>query len=123
MKRAIKISVVTLLLAAGTTAKATVPKMGHFGTGTRIAMYDGDKDASPVFNQRSGKVSMNLLNTDRSTVSIIIRDARNRVVYSETVGNKVHVGKVFNFTDAFEGRYTITVTDGGETYTEKVVVN
>ncbi len=80
-------------------------------------------NTKPVFKQALGKVHLNLLNTDLNVVSIKVTDDQDRVVYTEKLDGMLHIGKVFNFNDAYAGRYTIIVKDGSDVYREKVEVN
>lgn len=79
-------------------------------------------DNKPVFRKRAGKVFLNFLNTDLGPVDISVRDAMDRLLFSETMDGKFVVEKAFNFKGAFEGGYTIKVKDGDNVYFEEISV-
>ncbi|MGB6151731.1 MAG: hypothetical protein WBG48_07050 [Pricia sp.] len=80
-------------------------------------------DNKPRFRKRGGKVFLNLLNSDSSPVDISVRDAMDRLLFSEKVDGKFVIAKAFNFERAFAGSYTIRVKDGESVHFEEIVVN
>jgi hypothetical protein len=79
-------------------------------------------DNKPVFSKRAGRVFLNLLNSDLGPVDISVRDAVDRLLFSETIDRKLVVEKAFNFNGAFKGGYTIKVKVGDGVYFEEISV-
>ena len=79
-------------------------------------------DNKPVFRKKDGMVYMNLLNLDLNPVEIIVRDAMDRLLFSETMDEILDIQKAFNFKNAFAGSYIIKVKDGKNVYTEEIDV-
>lgn len=79
-------------------------------------------DYKPIFRKKDGRVYLNLLNLDLNPVDIEVRDAMDRLLFSETMDGTLTVVKSFNFKKALEGIYIIKVKDGATVYTEEINV-
>ena len=88
-----------------------------------IEIINSDEDVKPFFRRTKNMIFMNYLNLDKSDLSIIVYDADNRTVFAQDVTNEMIIEKAFNFTDAYEGIYTVVVKSNSKTYTEEFVVN
>jgi len=81
------------------------------------------ENTKPVFRKKGAMLFINLLNLDGKDVKIKVFDSENRTLYKEVIENEIIVTKAFNFKTAYEGRYTVVVKDGENTYYEDIVVN
>ncbi|MDC6390061.1 hypothetical protein PP182_15295 [Maribacter sp. PR1] len=88
-----------------------------------IKIIDSVVDAKPFFRKTRNKVFMNFLNLDKSEISLKVYDQNYRLVFSETVSDKLIVEKAFNFEGAYSGSYMVVVSDDTKTYSEEFVVN
>lgn len=88
-----------------------------------IKIIDSEVDAKPFFRKTKNKVFMNLLNLDKSEISLKVYDQNYRLIFSETVADKLIVEKAFNFEGAYSGSYMVVVSDDTKTYSEEFVVN
>ena len=88
-----------------------------------IEIINSDEDVKPFFRRTKNMIFMNYLNLDKSELSIKIYDADNRIVFAQDVTDEMIIEKAFNFTDAYEGTYTVVVKSNSKTYTEEFVVN
>lgn len=79
--------------------------------------------AKPHFRKTKEKMFINFLNLDKSKVEIKVYDAEYRVVFSETITEKMIVEKAFDFKKAFAGNYRIVVTDAKNSYAENFIVD
>lgn len=87
-----------------------------------LVLLDKKERSKPVFRQKEDRLFLNLLNLDGNEVDIKVIDSSNRVVFKETVKNKVTVEKAFNFEGAYEDTYTVIVKDDKQLYYEYVSV-
>ena len=90
---------------------------------SKIVIAEKNVNTKPVFRRKEGKVYLNLLNLDKKDVKIKVLDNNDRVLFEEIISNTSLVEKVFNFENAFDGNYTISVQDKTNSYYEVVVVN
>ena len=90
---------------------------------SKIVIADKNVNTKPVFRRKEEKVYLNLLNLDKKDVKIKVLDSSDSVLFEEIISNTSLVEKVFNFENAFDGNYTITVQDKTNNYYEVVVVN
>jgi hypothetical protein len=65
---------------------------------------------------------MNFFNEKMGDVQIRVMDSDNRVIFKETLKDKLIVEKAFNFSTAVKDSYKVIVTEGNETYYEYYVV-
>lgn len=76
-----------------------------------------DEIIKPVFKEEKGRLFFNYLNLDGEEVKVAIYDSFGRKLFKETFENEMYVSKVFNFSNAFDGDYTIVVkADSGTFY-------
>ena len=87
-----------------------------------VRIVSKEIDNKPVFRKKDGRVYLNLLNSDLNPVEIKVRDAMDRLLFSETMDGMLDIQKAFNFKNAFAGSYIITVKDGRNVYTEEIEV-
>jgi len=125
MRKLAKLTLVatTFLTTTVSVAHETKEALGPKG----VVVFSIEKNAlnnilDPVFKKKGDKLFLNLLNLDLGNVYIKIMDSEGRLVYRDKVEEEVVVGKAFNFENAFEGEYTVIVSDGEKTYEEVVIV-
>lgn len=76
-----------------------------------------DEVLKPVFKEEEGRLFFNYLNLESKEVSLAVYDSFGRKLFKETFENEMYVSKVFNFSDAFVGDYTVVVkADSGTFY-------
>ncbi len=80
--------------------------------------------ADPYFRKAGGKVYLNYLNLDGSTVVVKVVDQEGRLLFFERFKDTPLVEKAFNFERAAEGTYRVEVlvTEGDRTYSESLQV-
>ena len=88
-----------------------------------VEIISEKESVKPVFKTKDGIIYLNLLNLTKKDVKIEVYDSKNRIVFSEKRENELTIQKAFNFTNAFEDRYTVLVKDSDNTYYENIVVN
>ena len=103
-----------------TIKKFTVAVVLMFST---IGSFANDEITRSIFNQKEDKVFVNLYNLNKDIVEIKIYDSQNRIVYTETITDRLLVKKVFNFEGAFEDSYTLVIKKQGETYKKSILVD
>ncbi|WP_047244733.1 hypothetical protein [Maribacter thermophilus] len=89
----------------------------------KVTIMDSSEAVKPFFRKTEDRVFVNFLNLNKSKISLKVYDEDDRLVFSETVDDKVIVEKAFNFAGAYSGNYTVVVADNANTYTEQFVVN
>jgi hypothetical protein len=72
----------------------------------------------PSFVYRNGLVWVNILNLDKSPVSIKIYNNQNDEVYDSNSITDQNVGKVFDINNIQNEAYTIVVTDNNKIFTK-----
>ncbi len=118
MKSTLKLSLVLALLTVSVQANASEYKTPVNTT----EAYSLNIDDTYVIQEKDGKVSVNLLNLDLNPIKIIIRDGLGRIVFSETISDNNAIHKSFNFTNAYQGSYSIKVKDGSRTYNKEIEI-
>lgn len=91
--------------------------------GNKVTIVNRDEEVKPYFRKGKGKVFINFLNLDKSSVLIKVYDAEYRLVFKETVNEEMIVEKAFNFEGAYSGSYILTLEDNGKVYSEEFVVD
>ncbi len=81
-----------------------------------------DEVAKPFFRKSKGILYVNYLNQKLNEVVINVVDSDNRVVYTQKMGKELVIGKMINFTNAVKDDYTVSVSEGANTYFETVSV-
>ncbi|MEQ8216729.1 MAG: hypothetical protein RH981_00745 [Arenibacter sp.] len=82
-----------------------------------------DEITKPFFRKNGDVLYINYLNQKLSPVVISVVDSANRVVFTQKLDKELVVGKVFNFTNAVKDDYTVSVSEGTNTYYETISVN
>ena len=81
-----------------------------------------DEVAKPFFRKSNGILYVNYLNQKLNEVVINVVDSDNRVVYTQKMGKDLVIGKMINFTSAVKDDYTVSLSEGANTYFETVSV-
>ncbi len=81
-----------------------------------LAILDKEEVIKPFFTEVEEHVSLNLLNLDKKDVSIKVYDEDSRLVFEEEITNEMIVEKSFDFSGAYEGNYTVSVSYGDKSY-------
>lgn len=74
----------------------------------------------PVLVNKNGMVTVNILNLEKTPVSVAIYNSEDNEVYNETLTTDLYVGKIFDLTSAPSSKYTFEITYNGKTYIETV---
>jgi hypothetical protein len=82
-----------------------------------------DEITKPFFRKNGDVLYINYLNQKLSPVVINVVDSANRVVFTQKLDKELVIGKVFNFTNAVKDDYTVSVSEGTNTYYETISVN
>tara|TARA_R110002167_G_scaffold57387_1_gene162473 strand:+ start:619 stop:1206 length:588 start_codon:yes stop_codon:yes gene_type:complete len=77
----------------------------------------------PFFRKNGDVLYLNYLNQKLNPVVINVVDSSNRLVFTQKFDKDLVVGKVFNFTNAVKDEYTVSVSEGSNTYYETISVN
>ncbi|WP_298480905.1 hypothetical protein [uncultured Maribacter sp.] len=91
--------------------------------GDEVIILDKKEVNKPFFRKVENHISFNLLNLDKQEVKITVNDESNRVVFNESIMDKLIVEKSFDFSDAFKGEYVVSVTVNGKNYKENLIVD
>lgn len=78
--------------------------------------------AKPFFRKSGNILYVNYFNQKLNPVVINVIDSENRVVFTEKMGTELVIGKMINFKDAVKDDYTVSVSEGANTYYETVSV-
>ena len=76
----------------------------------------------PVLVNKNGMVTVNILNLEKTPVSVAIYNSEENEVYNETLTADLYVGKIFDLTSAPSSKYTFEITYNGKTYIETVAI-
>jgi flagellar hook assembly protein FlgD len=120
MKTLKSLTAFTLLFATALSFAHTTPSVSSIQNNGASVSVKGDH--KPYFRKSSGKLFMNFFNQEMGDVRIQVIDSENRIVFKETLKEKLVVEKVFNFSSAVKDSYKVIVKDGNETYSEYYVV-
>ena len=74
----------------------------------------------PVLVNKNGVVTVNILNLEKTPVTVAIYNSEENEVYNETLTADLYVGKIFDLTSAPSSKYTFEITYNGKTYIETV---
>ncbi|MFH6972292.1 hypothetical protein [Flavobacterium petrolei] len=74
----------------------------------------------PVLVNKNGMVTVNILNLEKTPVSVAIYNSEENEVYNETLNADLYVGKIFDLTSAPSSKYTFEITYNGKTFIETV---
>ena len=78
--------------------------------------------STPAVQARGQKVFVSLLNLDGTSVTVRVYDEDNHLLYLKNFKESPVVEKAFNFEDAYEGTYSVVVSDGEATYSASLEV-
>lgn len=78
--------------------------------------------SQPVLRVSENKVIVNLLNEDRGTVQVSIRNSENKEIDSQVFNDEMAIGKIYNFQGALIGDYTVIVDDGSLEYRKTISI-
>lgn len=87
-----------------------------------ISILEKTEMVKPVFRTKDGMVYINLLNKELKNVDIKVYDSSERLLFAETLTDKLIVEKAINFKKAFKGDYTISVKDANGVYLENISI-
>ena len=90
---------------------------------SEVNVIDRDEITKPFFRKNGDVLYINYLNLKLSPVVINLVDSANRVVFTQKLDKELVIGKVFNFTNAVKDDYTVSVSEGTNTYYETISVN
>ena len=76
----------------------------------------------PILVNKNGMVTVNILNLEKTPVSVAIYNSEENEVYNETLNADLYVGKIFDLTSAPSSKYTFEITYNGKTYIETVAI-
>ena len=107
------------LLIFAATAKAGAVTTDYI---TNPGMKDKTETLTTAVQARGEKVFVNVLNLDGTPVTIRVFDEENRLLYFKRFEESPVVEKAFNFEEAYEGDYSVVVSDGDATYSASVKV-
>lgn len=111
-----KVSTVLMILAATASIHAASPDSG---------IYPGEKEVkenTTAIQVKGEKVFVNHLNLDGETVTLKVYDEENRLLYRESFKETPVVEKAFNFEDAYEGTYSVVLSDGESSFKATVEI-
>lgn len=115
MKQTLKLSVLVLAFFA------SINVFANDNTKDPITVTSGI-DAASIIVEHNDKVYVVFENPELQAIHIEVRDGLDRLVFKETLTDKASISKVFNFTKAYTGTYTITVNDGVNRYYKSVEI-
>ena len=107
------------LLIFAATAKAGAVTTDYI---PNPGMEDKVEALTTAVQARGEKVFVNLLNLDGTSVTIRVYDEENRLLYFKKFEESPVIEKAFNFEEAYEGAYSVVVSDGAATYSASVNV-
>ncbi|MEJ1223935.1 hypothetical protein [Sediminicola sp. 1XM1-17] len=125
MKKALKITAVLAFMLTTVVSMAGELKVDSVqvdGVKPLVLRLDDNKIIKPTFRTKGKMVYMNHLNLDGKKVEVKVQDAFGNVIYETTFNETIIVEKAFNFKKANDGRYTVIIKDGVNTYIENVLV-
>ncbi|MGB5190019.1 hypothetical protein [Robiginitalea sp.] len=111
-----KVSTAFLVLAASASLTAASPVS---------KMNPGEKEIktnTPAIMVQGEKVFVNHLNLEGEKVTLKVYDAENRLLYIKKFDQTPVVEMAFNFESAYEGTYSVVLSDGDVIYTATVAV-
>ena len=118
MKNTLKLALLLTFLITSINVNATAFETSIDGKKPLTSTIISDM----VIREKGEKVSVILFNLDLNPVDITIRDGFGRIVFSETISDNKTIHKSFNFTKAYQGKYSIKVKDGSTTYNKEIEI-
>lgn len=120
MKTFKSITAIAMLFATALSFAHTAPSVLPVKNNGISVVADGDH--KPFFRKTANKLFLNFFNQEMGDVQIRVMDSDNRIIFKETLRDKLIVEKAFNFSSAVKDSYKVIVKDGNETYYEFYVV-
>ncbi len=78
----------------------------------------------PIVSQKGTTVSINMLNTKRGPLKILVYDTENNDLLSQSnLRGAVTLGKQFDFSQAKPGNYLISMTCNGQRYSQTITID
>lgn len=111
-----KVSTALMILAATASLQAASPA---------LETNPGEKEtkkSTPGLQVKGQKVFVNHLNLDGQSVTLKVYDQENRLLYLKEFDQTPVVEKAFNFENAYEGIYSVVLSDSNSTYSASVNV-
>ncbi len=87
-----------------------------------LVILDKQENMKPFFIEEEKHVSLNFLNLDKKDVSIKVYDEDSRLVFEEEITDEMIVEKSFDFSGAYEGNYTVSISYGDKSYSKYIAV-
>lgn len=100
-------------------AKYAITVVGETATLSDLALSEVYK---PIVLNNNGKVSLSILNLDKSPVSVLIYDTDGNEVYNNVFEGQQTVDKFFDITSVPREKYTFVMSYDNKTFTETVAV-
>jgi hypothetical protein len=98
-------------------AKYEITVVGETATLSDLAITEVFK---PMLVNENGKVSLSILNLDKSPVNVAIYDAANNEVYNKTFNGEQNVNKFFDITTLANEKYTFVMAYDNKVFTKMV---
>lgn len=91
--------------------------------GNEVTILSRKEVNKPFFRKLEERILLNLLNTEKGDVVLTVYGENNRLIFSETIKEKLVIEKAFNFSGAFKGSYIVSVKANGKSYKENFIVD
>jgi hypothetical protein len=98
-------------------AKYEITVVGETATLSDIAITEVYK---PMLVNENGKVSLSILNFDKSPVNVTIYDAANNEVFNKTFQGEQNVNKFFDITTLAREKYTFVMSYDNKVFSKTV---
>jgi hypothetical protein len=98
-------------------AKYEIKVVGETATLSDLAINEVYK---PILVNENGKVSLSILNFDKSPVNVVIYDEANNEVYNKTFNGEQNVNKFFDITTLAHEKYTFVMAYDNKVFTKTV---
>lgn len=107
-------------LKAESDLKISKYKIEVIGANAKLSADAISEVYKPVLLNKNGIVTVNILNLEKTPVTVAIYNSDQTEVYKETVAAGLYLGKIFDLNSAKNGEYTFDITYNGKTYSETV---
>jgi hypothetical protein len=107
-------------LKAESELKISKYKIEVIGNKAKLSADAISEVYKPVLVNKNGMVTVNILNLEKTPVSVAIYNSEENEVYNETLAAELYVGKKFDLTNAQNGIYTFEIMYNGKTFIETV---
>ena len=107
-------------LKAESNLKISKYKIEVVGNKAKLSADAISEVYKPVLVNKNGMVTVNILNLEKTPVSVAIYNSEETEVYNETLTADLYVGKIFDLTSAPSSKYTFEIAYNGKTYIETV---